>query len=78
MVEVFIYGCTSCGVNALHLKRLQKVHGESTVYNSTRKDNFEKHKAYLERAGIQDKNYPAIIVVNEGERIIRLSQWTLL
>jgi len=78
VIEVFIYGCTSCGVNALHLKRLQKVHGEGVVYNSTRKANLEKHEKYLERAGIEDKNHPAIIVVNEGERIIRLAQWTLL
>jgi len=78
MIEVFIYGCTTCGVNALHLKRLQKVTGEGAVYNSTRKNNLERHIKFLNQAGIETDNYPAIIVVNGGERILRLTEWKSL
>lgn len=77
MIEVFVFGCTTCGSNSLYINRLIKKHGEVTSYN-TAKGNRDRHLAYLERAGIETKDYPAIIVVNEGERILRLSEWTLL
>jgi hypothetical protein len=78
MIEVYIYGCTTCGVNALLLGRVKKQHGDVTVLNSAQIDNRRKHTAYLVDAGIETKNYPPIIVINGGERIIRLAEWKLL
>lgn len=78
MIEVYIYGCTTCGVNALLLSRVKKAHGEVTVYNSVQQDNRNRHVGFLERAGIETANFPPIIVVNKGERVIRLSEWKLL
>lgn len=78
MIEVFIFGCTTCGTNALLLNRLKRIHGEVSVYNSVQIDNRNRHTEYLERAGIEIKNYPALIVINGGERILRLTEWKSL
>lgn len=78
MIDVYIYGCSTCGTNALLLNRLKRARGNVNVYNSVQIDNRNRHIAFLEHAGIETRDFPAIIVVNGGERIIRLSQWTLL
>lgn len=78
MIEVYIFGCSTCGTNAMLLNRLKKTHGEVTVYNSVKPENRDRHLGFLNRAGIEINNYPAIVVVNSGERIIRLSEWKLL
>lgn len=78
MIEVFIYGCTTCGTNALTISRIQKMHGKVTIYNSVQKDNREKHVEYLKSAGMETNSYPPIIVLNGGERITRLQEWKSL
>lgn len=77
VIDVYIYGCTTCGTNALLLNRIRSLH-EVTVYNSAQVDNRTKHSAYLNEAGIDVKTYTPIIVVNNGERIMRLSEWKSL
>ncbi len=78
MIEVFLYGCSTCGVNALSVARLRKSHPNIVVNNSIHENHRSRHAAYLERAGIEINRYPAIIVVNDGARILRLSEWKSL
>lgn len=74
MIEVFIFGCTSCGVNSIHLSRLKKAH-QFKMNNSLHQPARENHIKYLKKAGMELQSYPAIIVINGGERILRLSEW---
>lgn len=73
-IEVFIYGCTKCGINGLHLARLKKV-WEVKMNNSLHQPARDMHVEYLKRAGIEVQSYPPIIVIDGGKRIMRLSEW---
>lgn len=77
MIEVFIYGCTTCGVNSLYLGRLKKAH-QVKMNNSLHQPAREKHVEYLKQAGMETQSYPAIIVIDEGKRILRLSEWNTI
>lgn len=78
MVEVFIYGCTTCGVNKIYVNNLRNLVGEVKVINSANR-GLEDHQKYLslcDKSPIQ--KYSPIIVINNGEKILELSQWKSL
>ena len=77
MIEVFLYGCSTCGINSLMIARLKKVYPDVIVNNSVHLDNRRRHTSYLEHAGMDSKSFPPIIVINEGEAILSLSEWKL-
>jgi len=75
MIDIYVNGCGTCGVNGLYIGRIKKVHGEVTVHNSTRLANRVSHIEFLKQAGIELSNVPSIIVINNGKRIMRLEEW---
>lgn len=77
-IEIFINGCSTCGNNALYIARVKSVYPNATVYN-TRYDSSEKleqHIEYMKQAGMQINSYTAIVVENNGERIVELKSWS--
>lgn len=73
-VDVYLYGCTTCGINGLYLARLKKTY-EVKMHNSLHQPARDEHIELLKRAGIELQSYPALIVVDGGKRILRLSEW---
>jgi len=77
VIEVYISGCSTCGINALLLNRLWRTH-DVTLVDSRKDAALEQHAAYLTQAGMPVTSYKPIIVVNRGERIMELAEWKSL
>lgn len=74
MIDVYMFGCTTCGVNGLHLAKMKQVH-QVKMHNSLHQPARDEHIELLKRAGIELQSYPSIIVLDGGKRILRLSEW---
>jgi len=75
--EIFINGCSTCGLNAAYIARVKAHRDNVTVYN-TRYDGaaqLERHTAFLKHAGMGIDTYHAIVVEDGGATITRLSTW---
>jgi len=77
VIEVYISGCSTCGINALLLNRLRRTH-DVTLVDSRKDAALEQHADYLTQAGMPVTSYKPIIVVNRGERIMELAEWKSL
>lgn len=71
---IYMFGC-ACGAKGRPASVVQsKI--SATIFNIKR--DAEKMKQYLEyltEAGIEQKDYPSIVVENNGERITLLEKW---
>lgn len=74
-IDVYIYGCTTCGTNSIIINKLKREYPDMTVYNSAAEENRKRHVDFLRQSGIETQAYPAIIVINDGARIMRISEW---
>lgn len=75
--EVFISGCTTCGMNAVLIARVKKHRPDATVYNTKYDGSSQqnRHIRFLQNAGISLDAYHSIVVENDGERITLLKEW---
>lgn len=74
--EIFVHGCTSCGMNLALIKRVSrqvKVQIHNTKYGGP--EILDRHIAFLNQAGMTVDAYHSIVVENEGERITLLKEW---
>jgi len=74
--EIYIYGCTSCGVNAAYIRRVLSSVKDIKVYNTkSNKLKLQDHIEYLKSSGISVNEYHSIVVEGRGEIITLLKEW---
>lgn len=75
--EIFISGCTTCGMNAALVAKVKRSSDDVVVYNTKYDGAFQldRHIAYLVKAGMKVDSYHSIVVENNGERISLLKEW---
>lgn len=75
-VEIFVNGCTSCGMNAALIARVKHSIPDVKVINTKYDYSYQElHMGYVIRAGMSTGTYHSIVVENEGERISLLKEW---
>lgn len=75
-IEIYIYSCTSCGLLGARIAKVKRHHPDVKVID-TRNDKaaLERHIEYLKHSGIDMSEYIAIVVENDGQRVVRLDEW---
>lgn len=71
-MNVYVYGCTTCGVNSVLIRRLRKLNDDVQVINTKYDEEARKeHIAYLQEAGFDMDSMKPIIVENGKVRGLR-------
>jgi hypothetical protein len=79
MIKVYVYGCSSCGINAVWVRKVQayglKKGIEVLIINSKYNEQARQDHAYhLTNAGLSVDNYLPIVV--EGDTVKELRGWS--
>jgi len=75
--EIFVSGCTTCGLNAAYIARVKANRENVTVFN-TKYDGapqLQRHLDYLISAGMSTDQYHPIVVEGNGKVITDLRTW---
>lgn len=76
-VDIFVNGCTGCGMNAALIAKVKAHFYEVNVVNTKygTDNDRARHMGYILQAGMDTHSYHSIVVENNGERISLLKEW---
>lgn len=74
--EIFVHGCTTCGMNLSLIQRVKK-HQKASIHNTkyAGPEQLARHIEFLKQAGMTVDAYHSIVVEDEGKRITLLKEW---
>lgn len=79
-IQLYIYGCQTCGVNATYVRRLKALYNKGDIELDVKNSKYDtdalvQHTDFLKSTGMDVDTYPPI-VVHDGE-VTPLREWRL-
>ena len=76
MITVYINGCSTCGVNSVFVRQVEKYAkevGETFILKNSKYVTYyaEEHLGYLKKAGLELSTYIPIVVTDDSIRKLR-------